>query len=117
MTTEAAIQYHELDRSAMAQEPPPSRTTLGLLDQLLLEDAARELAARIAQINTARDWMAWRSSHQNVLAAIYRVLPDCPARNRLTQAGRTAKATFARSPIRTHIPKKAQARGGRRGST
>ena len=88
---------------------PPDAPSLGIVDQLLLEDAAREMAVNIAQVDSRNAWLAWRVDHAKAPVAIYRRVPDCPARRKLTDAYLVAAATFARP-----IPKKARTRGASR---
>lgn len=78
----------------------------GIVEQLLLEDAARELAAEISRLETATEWCEWRRTHWNLHAAVCRLLADCPARRKLVAAGQTANEAFT-----PPIPQKAQARG------
>lgn len=66
-----------------------------------LEGIALELVGQLTEIRSRRHWQRWRESHANVLAALYRLLPDCSARRRLTFLGRAKKARFGakREPV------------------
>lgn len=98
--------------SSSYQGASPAAVSGGVVEQLLLEDAARELAAQLASIESADDWARWRGSHRAILAAVHRLLPECPAKRRLTAASGAAKAAFGRS----RTSKKAQTRGESRRS-
>ena len=100
--------------SSSHQGAAPAAVSGGVVvEQLLLEDAARELAAQLASIESPEGWASWRTSHRAILAAVYRLLPECPAKRRLTAASGAAKAAFGSGPK----PKKAQSRGESRRST
>ena len=86
------------------QGAAPAAVSGGVIERLLLEDAARDLATQIDSIRTRKAWLSWRSRNQNVLAAVCRLLPECSARRALTTAGRTAKECFDRDARRARAP-------------
>lgn len=90
----------ESNGSSSSQGAAPAAVSGGVVERLLLEDAARDLATQIDSIRTRKVWMSWRNRNQSVLAAVCRLLPECPARRALTTAGRTAKEFFDRSARR-----------------
>lgn len=98
--------------SSSYQGASPAAVSGGVVELLLLEDAARELAAQLASITSPDDWASWRESHRATLAAVHLLLPECPAKRRLTAASGAAKAAFGRG----RTPKKALTRGESRRS-
>lgn len=59
-----------------------------------LEGIALELIGQLTEIRSHRHWRRWRESHSQVLSALYRLLPDCSAKRRLTFLGRAKRARF-----------------------
>lgn len=94
--------------SSSYQGAAPAAVSLGIVEQLFIEDAARELALEIDALSSKDAWTRWRNSRQAVLTLVWTLLPDSPGRNRLCRAIDAAK---------DRSPQKAQARGESRRSS
>lgn len=84
----------------------PAAVSLGIVEQLFIEDAARELALEIEALPSKDAWTRWRNSRQAVVTLIWTLISDSPARNRLSRAIDAAKERSEQG-----TPQKAQSRG------